>query len=76
MKHFIPILLLALLLYACNSSADTRPETEKTDSGVEVTFGIDSMEEADTRQLDPGGIKVKTDTLKDNLKVSFPDKKK
>lgn len=76
MKRIVLWVLLSGLLHACNSSADTRPDTDKTDSGVEVTLGLDTMEEADTRGLEPGETKQKSDTMKENLKVSFPDKKK
>ncbi len=76
MRRILSFLLFALLLSGCGNSTETKPDTEKVDSGKEVFYYIDSMEEADTRKPEPGGLQPKSDTLKDNLKVSFPDKKK
>ena len=75
MRNVIGILFLVALLASCNNSAETVEKTE-VDSGVEVTFGLDSLEEADTRSLEPEGEQRKSDNMKDSLKVSFPDKKK
>ncbi len=76
MRKILTFLFLVLLLSGCGNSAETKPATESVDSGGEVKFGPDSMEEADTRGPEPGGLQPKSDTLKNNLKVSFPDKKK
>ena len=76
MRKLVSFLLFALLMWGCGNSAETKPDTEKVDSGKEVFFYVDSMEEADTRLVEPEGLKPKSDTLKNNLKVSFPDKKK
>lgn len=75
MKLIFCFLLLAAVLAACNNSSETVEKTE-VDSGVEVTFGLDSLGKADTSSLEPEGVKRKSDNMRDSLKVSFPDKKK
>lgn len=76
MRNLLSFLLIALLLWGCGNSAETKPDTDKADSGNEVFYYIDSTVETDTRGLEPGGFKPKSDTLKKDLRVSFPDKKK